>query len=143
MRSYLIVANQTLASPIVASVIAERMAAGPARFHVVVPATPVQHGLTWNEEESQAAARGRLDAVIARLRDLGVEATGEVGEKDPIAAVRDALREHPSDEIILSTLPAGISRWLGQDVPARLKGSVTVPVTVLTASPESVESASG
>jgi predicted TIM-barrel enzyme len=143
MRSYLIVANQTLASPIVANVIAERVAAGPARFHVVVPATPIQHGLTWNEEEAQVAARGRLDAAIARLHDLGVEASGEVGEKDPIAAVRDALREHPSDEIILSTLPPGISRWLGQDVPARLKGSVTVPVTVLTAAPESVESTSG
>jgi hypothetical protein len=113
VRSYLIVANQTLAS------------------------------LTWNEEESHAAARARLDAAIARLHDLGVEASGEVGEKDPIAAVRDALREHPSDEIILSTLAPGISRWLGQDVPARLKGAVTVPVTVLTAAPESVESPSG
>ena len=143
MRSYLIVANQTLASPIVANVIAQRVAAGPARFHVVVPATPVQHGLTWNEEEAHAAAKARLDAAIARLHDLGVEASGEVGEKDPIAAVRDALREHPSDEIILSTLAPGISRWLGQDVPARLRGSVSVPVTVLTASAEAVESASG
>ena len=143
MRSYLIVANQTLASPTVASVIAERVAAGPARFHVVVPATPVQHGLTWSEEEAHDAARGRLEIAIARLHELGVEASGEVGEKDPVAAVRDALREHPSDEIILSTLPPGISRWLGQDVPARLKGAVTVPVTVLTAPRELVESASG
>jgi hypothetical protein len=72
-----------------------------------------------------------------------VDATGEVGEKDPIAAVRDALREHPADEIILSTLAPGISRWLGQDVPARLKAAVPVPVTVLTPSPESVASPSG
>ena len=143
MRSYLIVANQTLASPIVASVIADRVAAGPARFYVVVPATPVQHGLTWSEEEANAAARERLDAAIARLHELGVDASGEVGEKDPIAAVRDALRERPADEIILSTLAPGISRWLGQDVPARLKAAVTVPVTVLTPAPESVEAASG
>ena len=143
MRSYLIVANQTLASPIVASVIADRVAAGPARFYVVVPATPIQHGLTWNEEEAHAAALGRLEAALVRLRELGVEATGEVGEKDPIAAVRDALREHPADEIILSTLAPGISRWLGQDVPARLKAAVPVPVTVLTAPREAVESASG
>ena len=143
MRSYLIVANQTLASPDLASVIADRVAAGPARFYVVVPATPVQHGLTWNEEEAHAAAQGRLEATIARLHELGVEATGEVGEKDPIAAVRDALRDHPADEIVLSTLPPGISRWLGQDVPARLKAAVAVPVTVLTASRQAVESASG
>ena len=142
MRSYLIVANQTLASPIVASVIADRVAAGPARFYVVVPATPLQHGLTWNEEEAHAAARERLDAAIARLHELGVDATGEVGEKDPIAAVRDALREHPADEVILSTLAPGISRWLGQDVPARLKAAVPVPVTVLTPAAEPAETTS-
>ena len=138
MRSYLIVANQTLASPIVASVIADRVAAGPARFYVVVPATPIQHGLTWTEEEAHAAARERLDAAIARLHELGVEATGEVGEKDPIAAVRDALREHPADEIILSTLAPGISRWLGQDVPSKLKGSIQVPVAVVTTQKQAV-----
>jgi hypothetical protein len=59
------------------------------------------------------------------------------------SAVRDALREHPADEIILSTLAPGISRWIGQDVPARLKAAVMVPVTVLTAAPESVETATG
>ena len=50
MRSYLVVGNQTLAGPALAKVIAERMAqGGPARFHVIVPATPVQRGLTWDE----------------------------------------------------------------------------------------------
>jgi hypothetical protein len=69
---------------------------------------------------------------------MGAEASGEIGSRDPIEAVHDALRSHPADEIILSTLPPGISRWLGQDVPTRLRGSVLVPVTVVTATRESV-----
>ena len=138
MRSYLIVANQTLASPTLATAVEERVTQGPARFHVVVPATPVQHGLTWDERESHEAASHRLESVLARLRDLGAEATGEVGSKDPVAAVHDALRDREVDEIILSTLPEGISRWLGQDVPSRIKGSVTMPLTVVTAPREHV-----
>jgi hypothetical protein len=70
---------------------------------------------------------------------MGAQASGEVGSRDPIEAVQDALRGHPVDEIILSTLPSGISRWLGQDVPTRLRGSVLVPVTVVTAARESVK----
>lgn len=133
MRSYLIVANQTFASPTLAAAVAERVQAGEATFHVVVPATPIGHGLTWDERESHAAAEARLADILARLRGLGAEATGEVGSKDPVAAVHDAMRSRRVDEVILSTLPVGISRWLGQDVPNRLRGSIGVPLTVVTA----------
>ena len=133
MPSYLIVANQTLASPTLASAVADRIASGPATFHVVVPATPVAHGLTWDEDHSRSAAQERLDAVIERLRALGAEATGEVGPSDPVQAVLDACRSREVDEVILSTLPPGISRWLGLDVPSQLKGAVHVPVTVVIA----------
>ncbi|HEX5148451.1 MAG TPA: hypothetical protein VFW02_05175 [Candidatus Limnocylindrales bacterium] len=138
MRSYLVVGNQTLDSPELAMAIAERVASGPAVFHVVVPATPVQHGLTWDEDEARAVARERLTAALARLRETGSTVSGEIGHRDPIEATEDALRGRAVDEVILSTLPPGISRWLGQDVPTRLKGSVLVPVTVVTTKRESV-----
>jgi hypothetical protein len=143
MRSYLVVGNQTLAGPELAAALAERIAAGPSTFHVVVPATPVSGGLTWDEDEAQAAAQARLDATIAHIRELGAEASGEVGHRDPVEAARDAIRGHPVDEVILSTLPTGISRWLGQDAPSRLKGAVTVPVVVVTAKPMPVETQGG
>ena len=129
MPSYLIVANQTLASPTLASAVADRVAAGHAKFHVVVPATPVPHGLTWDEGESNAAAHERLDAVLERLRALGAEASGEVGSSDPVQAVLDACRARSVDEVILSTLPPGISRWLGQDLVSRVERSFAIPVT--------------
>jgi hypothetical protein len=140
MRSYLIVGNQTLMGPELASAIDDRIVPGDVpTMHVVVPATPRQGAFTWDEDEARAAAQVRLDAMLEYLRGLGVEATGEVGYRDPVEAARDALRSHPSDEIILSTLPTGLSRWLGQDVPSRLKAAVPVPVVVVTAERAPVE----
>jgi len=137
MRSYLVVGNQTLDSPELGAAIAERMATGPAAFHIVVPATPVQRGLTWDEDEAQAAAQARLDEALARLRSSGASVSGEIGHRDPVVATEDALRGREVDEVLLSTLPPGVSRWLGQDAPSRLKGSVLVPVTVVTTQRES------
>ena len=105
----------------------------------MVPATPVGGGLTWDEDEARAAAEARLEATVVQIRGLGAEASGEVGHCDPVEAARDAIRRHPVDEVLLSTLPAGISRWLGQDAPSRLKGAVAVPVVVVTAQRVPVE----
>ena len=132
MRSYLVVANQTLDSPELAEAIGQRVAKGPATFHLVVPATPISRGFTWDEDEARAAATERLTKAIDRFRAAGATVSGEIGTTDPVQAAQDALREREVDEIILSTLPPGISRWLGQDAPTRLKGSVSVPVAVVT-----------
>jgi hypothetical protein len=134
MRSYLVVGNQTLDSPELAEAIRERVANEPtAAFYLVVPATPAPGGrLTWDEDAARAAAEERLTGTLNRLHAIGVVASGEVGCDDPIHATRDALRHREVDEVILSTLPPGISRWLGQDVPSKLKGSIEVPVAVVT-----------
>jgi hypothetical protein len=132
MRSYLIVANQTLTSESLREAIAARLAEGPVRTHVVVPLSPVGGRLTWDEQASRVVAQERLEDVLGRLRAMGADADGEVGDRDPVMAVRDALRNHEVDEVIVSTLPKGLSRWLGEDVPSRLRDSVQVPVTVVT-----------
>jgi hypothetical protein len=131
MPSYLVVANQSLASPSLADAVRERIGTGDARFHVIVPATPVPHGLTWDEAEAVEAATERLAGALVHLRGLGATVSGEVGSPDPVAAATDALRAEAYDEVILSTLPPGISRWLGQDVPTRLRHAVAIPVTVV------------
>jgi len=132
MRSYLIVANQTLNSRSLTDAIEARLADGPVRTHVVVPLSPVDRRLTWDETESRRVAQERLDEVVERLRRMGAEADGEVGDRDPVMAVRDALRGREVDEVIVSTLPKGVSRWLGEDVPSRLRDAVRVVVTVVT-----------
>lgn len=132
MKTYLVVANQTLPGEPLAAAVRERIAAGACTFHVVVPLTPVLHGAVWEEGETAEAARGRLAAFLGVVRAHGVEAGGEIGDRDPIQAVRDVLRTRTVDEIILSTLSPGASRWLQMDIPSRLARAVTVPVTVIS-----------
>ena len=132
MRSYLIVANQTLTSESLREAIAARLADGPLRAHVVVPMNAGAGRLSWDERESRATAQARLDEMLERLTEMGVEADGEVGDRDPVNAVRDAIRRQEVDEVIVSTLPRGLSRWLGEDVPSRLRDACQVPVTVVS-----------
>jgi hypothetical protein len=133
MSTILIVANQTLPSEALATEVAGRIAAGDRTFHVVVPATPPPGGgFTWDESEARRAAEERLAAFIAGLIEQGATADGEIGDRDPVAAVRDAVRGRDVSDIILSTLPVGASRWLRQDVPTRLRGAMTIPMVVVT-----------
>jgi nucleotide-binding universal stress UspA family protein len=135
MRSYLIVANQTLTSESLREAITARLAKGPLQAHVVVPMSTGSWRHNWDEQEIRADAQTRLDETLERLKEMGVEADGEVGDRDPVNAVRDALRRREVDEVIVSTLPRGISRWLGEDVPSRLRDSCRVPVTVVSEAP--------
>jgi nucleotide-binding universal stress UspA family protein len=127
-----VVANRTLPGQELAAAVRERVAEGERTFYVLVPLTPVPHGAVWDEQESAEAARGRLAAFLGVLRHQGVQAEGEIGDRDPLQAIRDVLRVRAVDEIILSTLPAGISRWLQMDVPSRLAREIDLPITVIT-----------
>lgn len=111
MRRYLVVSNQTLSSEALVEKIRSCLAAGPSQFHVVVPATHAQDHATWTEGHDRALARQRLESALERFTELGADADGEVGDARPLDAIRDALRDRPAfDEIILFTLPPGLSR---------------------------------
>lgn len=129
MRRYLVVANQTLGGAHLMGKVRETLAAGPCAFHILVPATPPSHFATWTEGEALAVAQERLDSALTWFKELGAEADGEVGDRNPLQAISDALRERAFDEIILSTLPSGASRWLKQDLPHRVERSFAIPVT--------------
>ena len=163
MTRYLIVANQTLGGARLRELVLARHRAGPATFHVVVPATPTvddvlgagaiyggvlgAEGLALpldggNEQTSQERAEARLTDALGLLTDCGVEATGEVADPDPLAAIADALEVGEYDEIILSTLPPGLSRWLRMDLVARAQRRFDVPVVHVPAA-EDVPSGEG
>lgn len=136
MRSYLIVANLTLCSPPLLEVVRERMAEGPARFHVMVPASHIPLGGSWTEAQTRASAQERLTSMLAELREKGAEAEGEVGDISALDSTLDALRDADYDEVIVSTLPPGASRWLKLDLVSRMERSVDVPVTHVVAETE-------
>lgn len=88
-------------------------------------------------EQAQERARHRLDRMLEQIRSAGGEAEGEVGGEDPLEATMAALeRPPPFDEVIVSTLPAGISRWLRMDLPSRVARLTDAPVTTVEAAPD-------
>jgi hypothetical protein len=142
MRRYLVVANQTLGGEHLSEKVRACLAAGPARFHILVPATqPADHAV-WTEGEARALAQRRLEQALERFREMGADVEGEVGDEAPLEAIADAVREETFDEIILSTLPPGLSRWLRQDLPHRVERTFDVPVTHVVGETEEAETAS-
>lgn len=130
----LIVANRTAVAERLLDAVQRRAEAGPARFHLVVPATP--HGLhrvvdpeVTGGEEAMAQLERALPLLSAAA---GSEVTGRVGVADPVAAIHDALGDHPCDELMISTLPRRMSRWLHIDLPSKARG-FGLPVTHIEA----------
>ena len=74
-----------------------------------------------------------IEQALNQLRAEGVEAQGEIGDADPMVAIGDALEEDQFDEITISTLPLGVSRWLGMDLPHRAERKFKLPVTTVIA----------
>jgi hypothetical protein len=136
MRRYLVVANQTLGGEHLLEEVRGCLADDACRFHIVVPATEPKDHVVTSEGEARALAQERLDRALERFRELGADADGEIGDERPMDAIRDALRGREFDGIVLSTLPPGISRWLGQDLPHRVEREFGLPVRHVVGEPE-------
>jgi hypothetical protein len=153
MPRILVVANKTLGSNDLLQSIRDRMAKGPAEFHLLVPAIPHAHRESTTEaltqrianfpvtDEARGAeevdydhARRRVEFGIEQLQRLGAEVDGEVGNANAVKAVEDALSRRKYDEIILSTLPSRVGGWLSQDLPSKVRRKFKGPVTVVSVS---------
>ena len=97
---------------------------------VVCPAlnSPLRHWVS-DEDQARAAAAARLDESLAAMRAVGLDATGEIGDGDPIQAIEDALRTFRPDELIISTHPVGRSHWLERGVVEKSRERFALPVT--------------
>ena len=130
----LVVAHRTAATPALLETIRERAAASPAVFTLLVPA--IAHGLhklVDPEDADVSEAEGTLELALPLMREAaGSEVDGMIGDCDPLAAIQDAVNIHGFDEIIISTLPTRVSRWLHLDLPHKAAG-LGLPVTTVTA----------
>jgi hypothetical protein len=126
----LIVAHHTADSAELLDAVARRAARGPAAFTLLVPAEPrALHRVIDPEDHGMAEARRRLDRSLPLLSEAaGAEVVGVLGSHDPVAAVQDALNLLGFDEVIVSMLPARISRWFRLDLPHKVR-ALGVPVT--------------
>jgi hypothetical protein len=123
MPNYMLVANQTIQSVELRDAALDLQARDPAaEMTLIVPATRVVHGLIWDEDETRAAARSRVEEGLALLKAAGINVVeGRVGDEDPVLAVEDELRRRRYAGIVISTLPPGVSRWLKLDVVSRIQ----------------------
>ena len=135
-RRVLVVANQTACGDELLAAIEARMRQGPCRFTLLVPATPAAEHATWTEGSAKALARRRMAEALARFEGVGASASGVIGDAHPVRAIDDALIDAPHDEIILSTLPPGVSRWLRLDLPHRVEQRFALPVTTVISEPQ-------
>jgi hypothetical protein len=136
----LVVANRTAGSPELLEALKERASRGEVKFHLLVPATP--HGVAWAADMHSGGgeAEGDVRAAVERLRAEGLEVDdGKVGDPDPVAAVEDAVNFKDFDEIIVSTLPKHLSKWLRIDLPHRVEHATGKPVTHVTASADKIQ----
>jgi hypothetical protein len=130
----LVVANRTAATPGLIAAVRDRAAKGPATFTLLVPNTA--HGLhrvVDPEDQGQSEAEQTLELAIPLLEEAaGGRVEGMVGDPEPLAAIQDAVNLHGYDEIIISTLPSRVSKWLKLDLPSKAAG-LGLPVTTVTA----------
>jgi hypothetical protein len=128
MANVLVVANDTHGGRSLIEAIKARAAAGGASFVVIAPQNKPQSGMVIYDEAVRDAAQHRVEATLGALRELGIEARGDVMDPDPFNATLDAVREYAIDEIIISTHPETRSGWLRRDLVERVQEATSLPV---------------
>ncbi|TML37392.1 MAG: universal stress protein [Actinobacteria bacterium] len=99
-------------------------------FHVTVicPQNQPRSGYVIYEDSVRAAAENRLRQTLAQLREVGIEADGEVMDPDPFSATMDAIDAYGADQVIISTHPDTRSGWLRRDLVDRVRDASGLPV---------------
>jgi hypothetical protein len=123
----LVVANRTATSDELLEALVKRVEKGPAEFFLVVPATP--RGASWMTDMSSGivAAEESLQSALERWQGVGLECMGRTGDADPLAATTDAMNDGEFDEVIVSTLPKTVSKWLHLDLPHKVAHATGLP----------------
>jgi hypothetical protein len=130
----LVVANRTATGPALIEAVRERAERGPATFTLLVPASAHGlHQLVDPEDQSGSEAEQVIEEALPMLEEAaGEEVDALVGAPEPLAAIQDAVNLHGFDELIISTLPKHLSRWLHLDLPRKAAG-LGLPVTTVSA----------
>ncbi|HYI79385.1 MAG TPA: universal stress protein [Thermoleophilaceae bacterium] len=127
-RTILVVANETVTGQALIDAVKRRADGGAVSVHVICPQNQPKHGYVIYDDTIRGAADNRLAMTLAQLREVGIEATGDVEDPDPYSAIMDAVGERDYDEIIISTHPGTRSGWLRQDLITRVEQATRRPV---------------
>ena len=118
----LVLASKTLEGERLLDRLKEKGADGGPRLFVVVVPQPDGSG------NAPRQARERLAAMLDRLREAGLLASGMIGDPDPYTAAANALELFRVDDIVISTLPDQRSGWLRANLIERVRHITSAPV---------------
>jgi len=126
----LVVAHLTASTDGLLEAVRDRARRSPATFHLVVPRQPHgMHKVVDPDDTTEDEAREVLELALPKLSEAaGSEVSGTIGDPTPLTAIEDAVNLGDYDEIIISTLPHRISRWLKVDLVSKARG-IGLPVT--------------
>ena len=132
MQRYLVLANQTASSPELTSAVQEIVQReADTEFVLLVPATPVEDLLDWQDGDSETIAKRTAQTAKEHLEGVGAKVVRtEVGDPSPVKAIEDELQRHQENYngIVISTLPLQRSRWVALDQPRRIERRFKLPV---------------
>ncbi|MGV1049692.1 MAG: hypothetical protein ACOYD4_14345 [Solirubrobacterales bacterium] len=129
-HSALVVAGKSADYPGLVEALRVHRAGPPTSFTLLVPAVP--HGFAWatDTQSGWPSAAARAERAGKRMRAAGLDLEETiVGDPDPFAAVGDVLHCRRFDEVIVATLPRGVSSWLRIGLPARLGRVTELPIS--------------
>jgi hypothetical protein len=127
MARILVVANKTAESPDLLEAMKQK-----GTDHEYVLVVPASGGVLEKAADPDAArehTQPHLDAALEKMRAEGFTVEGVIGDSDPIAAVQDAANFSQFDEVIVSTLPQRVSKWIKLDLPSKAGRATGLPVT--------------
>jgi hypothetical protein len=130
----LVVANRTAESTELRDALRARAVDRDPEFTLLVPATP--HGISWAADMHAGGdeAEGHREAFLESLRKEGLNVVdAKIGDPDPLAAVQDECNLNEYDELVISTLPTHVSKWLKLDLPHKAEHATGLPVTHVVA----------
>jgi len=91
-------------------------------------------------DEPKREAEQRLQVSLAALRHENIEASGEVGDPDPIQAAEDALREQPADEVLIFEHVEGQARWFEDGLFEKAKQQLEPPLHLVVVDADGADS---
>jgi rubrerythrin len=118
LHHILVIANESCRGSGLCDEIKYRSGRIPSEVLIVAPALTKSrlHYLASDLDHETAQATDRMETLRGELEGAGVPANGRVGDANPLVAIEDALREFPTDEIVIATHPPDQSTWLERDV---------------------------
>jgi hypothetical protein len=129
----LVVANEAVSGSELRTSLTSQLGDEIGEVFVVAPAL-TESGLKYMLGDVDAAigpARERLERTLAELREAGIEASGEVGDSDPMMAISDEIAKFNPDQVLVVAHRDEDGAFAERGLLEQIERDLDLPVTEL------------